>query len=671
MTRGQRSQRRGCVVLLALVLTACSSAPSNPATGGPPGTRGPAGSGGTVAEPTGPQPTIGPFADPESAAAAVLAATDPGARRAAVLAVLGAVGIGIYASDGSPIIQGAERSENDFWVYDFELDGMLDGLADGDRIPLAELAGGLAGAGVTSSEGPVTEAALGHVLRAGVSAALADPGNRSSLALLVVRALAQREATPVDLGTPSEDPITLDPLANFLVAADVLLPTQAADPSHAATAVVDRASGPVVARAIADADPAALPVRVAAGGCGQIAGSNTVNSWGSGQAAVQLLQGGIRRGMPVSEMLHAILLNGLVAVQTQWDNPHYGHQAAVTTSRLKATYVLRIRPSQTAVACGLFRAVLLGAQGPLVGLPVAWRDAPLQRHGQTVCGATTCAVTKADGASTLLFEPKRERDPVGIGPEIHEAARVTAEADVLTGLGGDLFSRIPNAPIKKVAAFDVDVSYHRSYQVFLDVSSTLRIAPIKPPIGPNIYQNPVMALAHIEGTLEVTAVQDGNGHVGPPLDGTLKNLTRPPAGVPGTCWSATADSHGWKTSQWMVRHAVLYPPQDVAVSLDVAGTNAVDSYWYVICPPGSGRIETKNSGNVVWENQMFLSHAMGPYGMEFAGLGPNQWTFYDDDDVWANGGTLAEWYSPEACNGNCLASSFLRLTLRIVPLPAP
>lgn len=663
---GMSAGRGWSVALLVLVIAACSSQPSK--------SPGQASSGPGATSPAGPVVTVGPFADPGSAAAAVLGATDDASRRAAILAVLGAVGIGVYAADGTPVVLGAERSESDFWMNDFELDGLVAGMAAGDRVPLAEFAEGLAGLGVATVDGPVTEATLGAAVRAGTAAAVGDPGNRVSLALLIARALGLGAAKPVDLAAASQDSIELDPLSNLLVAADIMLPSQAIDPAHASAASLGLADVRATPREIADADPDALPFAVASGGCGQIAGANTVNSWGAGQAAVQLLAGGIRRGMPVSQMLHAILLNGVVEVRTKWDNPHYHHDdgggSPTDLSELVATYVLRIRPSQTAVECGLFKAILLGAEGPLVGLPVTWDGAGLARHGSIDCSSSECKKTQDDGSSTLTFDPKTERSPVGIGPEVHVPVRVTAEADVLAGLGADLFSRIPNAPIKKLATFDVDVSYHRAYQVFLYVNSELYIHPIKPPSGPSIFGNDLVGTAYLDGELEVTAIQDGNGLVAAPTTGVLEAHTVPPAGVPGDCWTATADSHGTHNTKWAVLNAVLWPPSDISVSLDVAGQNSVDSYWYVQCPP-SGKLETKNDGNVIWENQMFLSHGTGRYGMEFAGLEPELWTYYDNEDTWEKGGVLAKWRTQELCNGNCRADSYLDLTLRIVPLPMP
>lgn len=48
-------------------------------------------------------------------------ATSDEQRRDVVLDVLAGIGMGVYAPDGTPILFGAEKAEDDPWLYDFEV----------------------------------------------------------------------------------------------------------------------------------------------------------------------------------------------------------------------------------------------------------------------------------------------------------------------------------------------------------------------------------------------------------------------------------------------------------------------------------------------------------------------------------------------------------------------
>jgi hypothetical protein len=301
--------------------------------------------------------------------------------------------------------------------------------------------------------------------------------------------------------------IQIDELTGFLILADLLLPAVASEPPATADAEPPLAAGPDLPSPLAVGHGLQAVIRTAAGPCDQIASRNQRNGWDVGQLA-QALAGGVHRGMQLSSYLHAFLMNAMVEARVRNEDFHMAHD---TTSQAAprhqvVTFSLRINPGPQAVECGLLRAALLGIQGGIVSMPVTWSYGSMERFADPICSSATCATTDATGTVTLTTVPKAEPQPAGIGPEVHETVQLAATGDVLQALGPDLWSRLPGTPVKKVAQVDVDVAYHRAYDLFVHIDSTIKVIQENPAVD-----NGLIATAHAEGDLDIKTACDRNG----------------------------------------------------------------------------------------------------------------------------------------------------------------
>ncbi len=75
------------------------------------------------------------LAEPEKVAKML---TDPSQSQDGVISMLASLGIGVYTPDGQQILQGSERRDTDFFLYDFELP-LLAAMAGGPTQPFSDL----------------------------------------------------------------------------------------------------------------------------------------------------------------------------------------------------------------------------------------------------------------------------------------------------------------------------------------------------------------------------------------------------------------------------------------------------------------------------------------------------------------------------------------------------
>ncbi|RLE16896.1 MAG: hypothetical protein DRJ28_00545 [Actinobacteria bacterium] len=107
--------RTALLIALALIVASCGTAGEEPSTTDPTG--GPPSS-----EPIGDSVTlVAPSMDTTEAVAALL---DPATAEAAMIAILEVLEIGVYATDGTPIVVGAERGPDDLWLSMAEVSGL-------------------------------------------------------------------------------------------------------------------------------------------------------------------------------------------------------------------------------------------------------------------------------------------------------------------------------------------------------------------------------------------------------------------------------------------------------------------------------------------------------------------------------------------------------------------
>jgi len=666
-----RSLRRPTVLVLAmtLIVAACGSAtPSSIVEASAPA--GSAAAQGESGSSDAATPAIGdvrPATDPGAAASAVRAAQTDEGRRDAILAMFAGMGIGVYRGDGAPVVAGAERSAADFWVYDFEVDALAASIGEGELVTLDDMASDLAAAGVTAGAAPIGGEGLSAAIRQAQDAASTAPSDPASYPMLAARTLGFDAAS----ATATPGTVRIDELTGFLILADLLLPSLAAEPPPTA------AEPPAAA---ADAAVPALPVGrgllasalTAASPCDQIATQNQRNSWSVGQLA-QALAGGVHRGMPLSSYLHAFLMNAMVDAQVRTEDFHMAHDttAQAQPRHQVVTYTLRIDPSRRAVECGLLRAALLGVQGGIKAMPVTWSYGSMERFADPICAGATCGTTDATGTVTLATVPKAEPQPAGIGPEFHETVQLTATGDVLQALGPDLWSRLPGTPVKKAVHLDVDVAYHRSYDLFLHVDSKLRIIQENPAVD-----NSLIATAKAKGDLDIKTARDRNGRPTFVFEVDTLTMDTKKEATGGHCSQVVAyNKSGEWESGWMVLDAVVYPADALLIALDSPVEDPVtDELWTYLCTPKPKQlfiVETKTPATI-WESWLFRGHHddTGPYGgLLFAGSGSEGWTYLASDDTWTDGGRIATWHSTETCGGTCTGTLDMDVWVTDVRLP--
>ena len=172
-----------------------------------------------------PEAHPGPNAEANQLAAAITRAADDSARKQALMEVFAALNIGVYAGDGTMLLGGAERSAEDFYLYDLEAEMLAGAIGRGQTFGIIDLAMQLTTMELLPEGEIVDPEAVRQALLRGVAAAEADPNGFTSLSPLIVRQLGMFQPQPYDLFEDVPlDTIRMDPLAFFLVLADIAVP---------------------------------------------------------------------------------------------------------------------------------------------------------------------------------------------------------------------------------------------------------------------------------------------------------------------------------------------------------------------------------------------------------------------------------------------------------------
>ncbi len=596
-------------------------------------------------------PPPGPVLDPAAAATAVLQASDDDARVAAILGILDGVNLGVYTSDGQPIVVGAERSEADVWAYDFEVAGLAAGVRDGDVLELGSIANDLVEMAATDG-GSVQASAVTAAVHEAAAAVVADPDRPDAYALAVAVELARQGTPRVDLAVPSGDPVLLDPLAAFLVTLDLVLPHVAARPP----------SGTVHDGRVASTDGA----RLAAAPCPQVLSGS--GRWIAGISAGATGLGGISNAS-YDRYLQGRLVGGTVAMDLEGhDTWHHGHEDAnggsdATDKLYQLTLAVRVPGPSGPIPCGSLSGTSMPPMGMVVGADVTWRHPGLEEHSTIV----TDPRTSDRGLAFLVATPKTEPYPSAIGPEERRTIDIEAEVNVLQALGGDLYMRLAGVPALQTERVHTQVAWHRTYVVELVIDSELTM------IKGNSYPGTLgktRAQGHFPVVDYITATQ------APPPPGFASELnvvslttTTTPAATKGKCdteWIVPGRGPS-RSIDWTIVHLVVYPETDIQLRMDAGpySEDFPDDYDGLMCPP-SGRIRLGPSRGSVWETLIFLEYQQG---VQLKGIGQGRWTIVGTRDTWRTGGEIAIWESQPTCQGYC--SGTLKVTLRVQPLPGP
>jgi hypothetical protein len=660
--RGSRqSGARGLLVILATTALVAGCGTSVPTTqparsvgvgtpevasAGPPGTSA--------------LPPAGPVLEPRAAAAAVLGAADDDARRAAILGILRGVNLGVYTPDGHQVLAGGERSMDDVWIYDFEVDGLAASVRDGDEIQLDDIAAGLAEFATANGGGALTAADVAAHVRAAARSVAADPGQPRAYALAVAIELSRQGRSGTDLAQPPPDgPVVLDGLAAFLVNLDLVLPL--------AEAAAPAARGVPLVASLTDVGPAT------AAGCYTSSIGSPTRGWIAG-VGVRGPEWGPMTSVPNASFdryLQSQVVGGLVEAKLDgpraWHHDHTDSGGAVTPGgdqKYTFSIRLRVRAPRSPVACGPLAGFSPPSEGEIVGADVAWDHPELDRHAAIV---QEDAMTDALGTSYLVTDPNAERYPSAIGPEQKKTIAVSAQVNVLKALGGDLYSKLAGVPAIQRRTVYTEVSWHRSYAVDIELASSLTITrgvTYKGPLGKATAQGTIPVIEFREGSS--VPIYHGVEVVNP---GFLTTSTTP-ARTRGRCnteW-VLQKSGASRKIDWQVRDLVIWPAADFSLWMDTGANpdEQPDNYDGKICTRG-GTVRLGPSPGNVWESFVFLGHPQGLVLDKHQGNG--HWSVSSDPNIWARGGDLATWTSDETCGGRCTGP--LIVVVRIRPLPGP
>lgn len=191
-----------------------------------------------------------------------------------------AIGLGVYKTDGTPVLPGAERGKDDFFVYDYQVGVLARAMVRRNEIPLRRYAGtikegfrlNLGGADV-----PFSLRYLAQGMRLRFQRASASPDDPRSFLPLVVDGLARRHERPTSLSRYGLDPpgeIMLDPVQAFLISLDVFSRAGTSENAAVRRAWLAQVPGPVLFWFM-PAVPCVAPA------CASIAGNaKAVGGWG-------------------------------------------------------------------------------------------------------------------------------------------------------------------------------------------------------------------------------------------------------------------------------------------------------------------------------------------------------------------------------------------------------
>lgn len=394
------------ILLLALVAAACSSA-DDPAAVTTTATANVPES--LLPESSAPAETQSPPTDAVVTAPAeevirltpgetVFALSDPATAETGVWSVLANLGIGVYTGRGELVLGGSETSEEDFWLYDFEVPALIR-MATSPSRPFA-----------------ITHSRLSEV---GFDWSIDD-----LLTFYQETYAGVPEAFLVQLfeaaGIGFEAGLQLTQLEEWLLLLDTVLPPngsdapQAAGPGHGDVAQ----SGATPAMARADRTFAAQ-VAGYQDFCGTISYGHVTSGWGHARMASPL----VLTLIDLHFATHGLLLTSGVEATLAVEAPtaHEGHGADGAPVGFVAAVTLMYFPKPVVYvpACGPLINTDPAFLGPLQAVEINWEpDDVLEEHGWFREDGSA-AFTDSRGEARLTYVPNEE-DSGGVGLELDE-----------------------------------------------------------------------------------------------------------------------------------------------------------------------------------------------------------------------------------------------------------
>jgi hypothetical protein len=320
-----------------------------------------------------------------------------------VWSLLNTLGIGVYTGTGEQIMAGTETSEDDFWLYDFEIP-LLAKMALKTTHPFSEYGNRLSAMGIKKSPEELLKA-------------YHDVYAKNPDAFLV--------QLFEEMGLVFEDDPQINPLQEWLLMLDTFVPPN----ENKAQVFI-----PFVQYAKAET------------ACGKITSDLQKSPlWGLAQGAVLSLSEIASIITDVIDPIHAGILQAgvetkLVASHETTHEKHaskqHGDYSNPLTFTATAEYVFDL--GEVAIECGGLAGFDLPPQGPISGMRIDW-DVPnalAPEHGTMKGpeGNFSITMTEDDGSSSIDFIPKKEAAD-GEGLFTQEVTTVEATFNIQQGLG--------------------------------------------------------------------------------------------------------------------------------------------------------------------------------------------------------------------------------------------
>lgn len=394
---------RGLALAVGLLTAACGTAtPSappaasqSPATSQPPSTSPPSTDKSAGSEaPGGPgtqegdvsqmasvtdediNPPLQPLPDPELTTTDEIAETlfDPTFADQAVVSMLQALQIGTYTDEGQPIHPGNEASDNDFYLTQSEVYGLIDmedALATGEGwVPFSDYYEALQSIGLQSS--------------------------LEELAQAYQESYAEQPDAPIvrfiqGTGAIIDPQAQIPPLGIWLMFLDGLVPPNGSSQPIASVG-------------------------------GYVGAPSTSFNWGAAQKRVKSLNWGsaLAQQSQILDIM-AIVRNTTVMVEPDRGEAHEGHGGTGDPKNVTAI----VSPGRK-ISPFTGANVLQVRQGTLQGITVTWQyDAGLTGHGTAVPNSGATNTTDASGKAVLVFTPKQEKAN-GRGYVVRQIASISA-----------------------------------------------------------------------------------------------------------------------------------------------------------------------------------------------------------------------------------------------------
>ena len=320
-----------------------------------------------------------------------------------VWSLLNTLGIGVYTGTGEQIMAGTENSEDDFWLYDFEIP-LLAKMALKDPHPFSEYHSILSSLGVKKSSEELLKA-------------YHDVYAENPDAFLV--------QLFEEMGLEFENNPEITPLQEWLLTLDTFVPPNG-EKTQALIPFINTAKAETL--------------------CGKITSDLQKSPlWGLAQGAVLSLSEIASIITDVLDPIHAGILQ--VGVETKLEASHetthekhaskqHGDYSNPLTFTATAEYVFDL--GEVAIECGGLAGFDLPPQGPISGMRIDWTvpNTLAPEHGtmKGPDGNFSITFTGEDGATSIDFIPKNEAAD-GEGLFNQEITTVEATFNIQQGLG--------------------------------------------------------------------------------------------------------------------------------------------------------------------------------------------------------------------------------------------